>query len=207
MSATLARIETLEAMLGQLGVYLHAADKRMALAEQLVEQRMNTEHLRALLGKFGGDAEAGGKALRCLQGDWRSELDTWAVRELARATRATRAAGKETPEARMDREEAEGVAARARSNGRSVDTQRRRDLRGAIWERIAYGRRLPTELQSEFRMDATRIVEELRALQAEETHRDVDALLASVAEARERKNWPGSSTGRRNLTVLRGDAP
>lgn len=205
MSAALASIELIESILGQLGVYQHAVAKRTELAEKLVEQRFNTEHVRAILGKFGGKQGQGGIVMACLQGDWRVELDTWAFREVAKASRPGKGE-KESPEARAAREEREGLANRARWNGRSPDEQRAHDIRGALWERINYGRRLPTELQSEFGMDALRIVDELRLLQAEEPHRDFDALLAEVAEFRERKGWPGSKQATKTVLRLVGAA-
>lgn len=205
MSASVVSIDVVESILAQLGVYSHATTKRTELAESLVEQRMNTEHVRALLGKFGSQVSPGGIALRCLQNDWRTELDSWAFREVAKASRPGKGE-KESPEARAAREEREGLANRARSNGRSTDEQRARDIRGAIWERINYGRRLPNELEAEFGMDAARIVDELRLLQAEEPHRDVDALLADVAEFRDRKGWPSSPKAAKTVRALVGAA-
>lgn len=188
MSATVVGIEMVEAMLGQLGVYQHAAAKRTELAESLVEQRFNTEHLRALLGKFSGRPDSGGIVLKCLTGPWRTELDGWAASERAKSAKAKKA--KQTPEERAQGER-EAFEAKAKANGREPEQQRRHELRGAMWERINYGRRLPNELAAEFGLTEHQVIDELRALQAEEPLRDLDALLASVCAFRELKGWPG----------------
>lgn len=207
MSSTAATIELVESILGQLGVYAHAVIKRTELAEQLVEQRMSTSHVATLLSKFGGRTGQGGIVLTCLQGDWRTELDSWAFREVAQRSGGSGKQPKESWSERSNREEQEALQARARSNGLSCDEQRRRDRQGAIWARIAYARRLPHELEAEFGLPAYRIVDELRELAKAEPHRNVDGLLADACEIRERKGWPkGLSAGAKRFAQGIGKA-